>query len=90
MEVIQVLGLVILVISSIAVLAVIEKKYDLNLGISSYNYDDMDCWGFGHQSTRKQLAEKDKTIAQLIERVEVLEKIVTDPAEQLKREINQL
>lgn len=43
-----------------------------------------------HIEQGKQLNEKDQTIAQLQERIQVLEKIVTEPAYELNQKINQL
>lgn len=41
-------------------------------------------------STTKVIAEKDETIAELRARVEVLENLVTEPAYELNKKINQL
>lgn len=40
--------------------------------------------------TEQTIREKDQTIAELRERIEVLEKIVTEPAYELNKKINQL
>lgn len=54
-------------------------------GLSGYSYKNTKEHAF-----MEKLSEKDAEIASLKDRVATLEKMVTDPAEQLKREIDRL
>lgn len=103
-ELVEKTYLVILVVGAVAALAYVDKKYQLGLG-KGLNSSFVDSGsanatgdGFSWCSNRntkehafmEKLSEKDAEIASLKERVATLEKIVTDPAEQLKREIDRL
>ncbi len=103
-ELVEKTYLVILVVGAVAALAYVDKKYQLGLskGLNSSFVDSGSANatgdGFSWCSNRntkehafmEKLSEKDAEIASLKERVATLEKIVTDPAEQLKREIDGL
>lgn len=89
MEFMQLISVTTVIVSAIIVLAVVDKKYQLNLNATFWgNSED---W-FGHRghSQMSEVQAKDKVISELKSRIEVLEKIVTDPAEQLKRDIEAL
>lgn len=98
MELLQIAGVTLIVCSAIFVLEVLDKKYQLNLnmGFNEASWSNEGLFGYGNSGTKvnqnllNELADKDKTIEALAQRVAVLEKIVTDPAEQLKRDIEQL
>lgn len=100
MEFIQYTGYVIVISCSIVALALLNKRFDLGLGvtadeISSGDFNSGDIWGCSMSSStttklQKQLKIKSKEIADLQQRVAVLEKLLIDPCEQLKREINSL
>ncbi len=89
MEFIQLIGVTTVIVSAIIVLAVVDKKYHLNLNASLWDTSD-DWLGRSQQAKNQQANDKDQTIQALQSRIEVLEKLVTDPAEQLKREIDAL
>jgi len=94
METIQTILTIFGVFTGIALLAYVDKRYALGLNVGM-NADDnwFSCASNNRQSTSSQidkLAEKDREIKALAERVATLEKLVTDPAEQLKREIDGL
>lgn len=98
MELLQIAGVTIIVCSAIFVLALLDKKYQLNLnmGFNDTSWNNESFFGYGTSNTRanqnlhNELTDKDKMIDALAKRVAVLEKIVTDPTEQLKRDIEQL
>ena len=100
MEFIQYTGYVIVISCSIVALALLNKRFDLGLGvtadeISSGDLNSSDIWGCSMSSPsttkqQQQLKIKSKEIVDLQQRVAVLEKLLTDPSEQLKREINSL
>jgi hypothetical protein len=87
MEVLQLFLTMIVIILGISTLAYLNKKYDLGLNeVSS-------CNGFNDGNARELshlLHIKEQEIGSLKERVQVLEKLVTDPKEHLKREIDAL
>ncbi|NMP29975.1 hypothetical protein HII17_00250 [Thalassotalea sp. M1531] len=92
MEMIEAFMTVIMIVSAIAVLAFLDKRFNLglNAGLGGYGAS-YDFWGRPIDNTADKVrAEKDTEIKALKSRIEALEKIVTDPAEQLKREIDQL
>jgi len=87
MEIILLCLTTILIVSSIAVLGFLNKKYDLGLN------DMSGCTWFDEPNSdelNKKIAEKEKQINDLKQRVQILEKLVTDPREQLKRDIDNL
>lgn len=100
MEFIQYTGYVIVISCSIIAIALLNKRFNLGLGvtadeISAGDLNSSDIWGSSMSSSsttkqQKQLKIKSKEIADLQQRVAVLEKLLTDPSEQLKREINSL
>lgn len=83
MEFLEQASVVVVMALSIALLAFLDKRFDLGLAMSS-----SDSWSMGFNSESSD--KKDKEIAELKQRIEVLEKIATDPAEQLDREIRNL
>jgi hypothetical protein len=84
MEFIQIIISTSIIVGGILLVGYLNKRFDLGLDdISSEMFG-----GLGCNTQIKRLAEKDKLIKSLTERVEVLEKLITDPQEQLKREIN--
>lgn len=103
-ELVEKTYLVILVVGTVVALAYVDKKYQLGLskGLNGNFVDSSSAKDTGEDfswySNRnakeyafmEKLSEKDAEIASLKERVATLEKIVTDPAEQLKREIDRL
>ena len=100
MEFIQYTGYVIVISCSIVALALLNKRFDLGLSVTAdeISFGDLnssDIWGCSMSSSsttnqQKQLKIKSKEIVELQQRVAVLEKLLTDPSEQLKREINSL
>ena len=86
MEIIQLVASTSIIVSGILLVGFLNKRFDLGLEDASSGM-----WGSsGCNSQAKRIAEKDKLIKSLSERVEVLEKLVTDPREQLKKEIDNL
>lgn len=81
------------VVSAIVFLAYIDKRFGLGLNTGLSNDD----W-FGHsanatnatKASKTELTNKEQEIQKLKERVATLEKIVTDPKEQLRKEIDSL
>ena len=97
MEIIQMVALFIAISAVLFGVTYLDKKYQLNLGHYGTKLDDMfgidDSFGQGSvskETLNKELAKKDDVISNLTERVQTLERIVTDPAEQLKRKIDRL
>lgn len=89
MEIIETSVVIISLVVGFALLAYLDKRFALGLN------DSMSCNSlFGYQNDKQtetnQLKEKNREIAELRQRIETLEKIVTDPAEQLKQEIDRL
>jgi len=88
MEFIQLILTTAVIVSAILVIAIVDKKYQLGLNNSS------GMWGSSSLnaklSIKSEVARKDAEIEALKQRVAVLEKLVTDPTEQLKREIDSL
>ena len=87
MEFLQDASLVALIVTSIAGLAYLNKRFDLGLEMSS---SDLTMCGGSVYKRDATLASKDKEINELKQRIEVLEKLITDPGERLKREIDSL
>ena len=86
MEIIQFIASTSIIVSGILLVGFLNKRFDLGLeGESFGKWNGETC-----NNQTKRLAEKDRLIKSLSDRVEVLEKLVTDPREQLKREINGL
>ncbi|MEW6981476.1 hypothetical protein AAD001_02355 [Colwelliaceae bacterium 6471] len=81
MEYIQDAGFIFILVSTIALLTYLDKKFNLGLAESS---------GFTKNNTNAQLDDNEQTIVELKKRIQVLERIVTDPREQLKRDIESL
>jgi|GEM_PF-1591883 len=82
-----------------AILSVLDKKLRLGLGIENYSVtnkwlsgDNFNADDFGLSMGEGNQKDKnnERQIAELKERVAILEKIVTDESHQLKREIDQL
>ncbi len=97
MEIIQMIALFITISVALFAVAYLDKKYQLNLSHYGAMLDDMfgidESLGQGSvskETLEKELAKKDDVITNLTERVQTLERIVTDPAEQLKRDIDRL
>ena len=87
MEFFQLVTTTTLIISAIAVLAYLNKRYDLGLNDVS---DGSMLGSLNYGQSGKLLKAKDDEIKDLKQRVQVLEALVTDPKEQLKREIDNL
>ena len=87
MEFLEDASLVALIVTSIAGLAYLNKRFDLGLEMSS---SDLTMCGGSVYKRDATLASKDKEINELKQRIEVLEKLITDPGERLKREIDSL
>jgi len=87
MELLQDASLVALIVTSIAALAYLNKRFDLGLEMSP---SDFGMCGKSYREEDRVIANKDREIIDLKQRIEVLEKLVTDPAERLKREIDSL
>ncbi|WP_448211943.1 hypothetical protein [Colwellia sp. MEBiC06753] len=80
------------IVSAIAFLAFLDKKFTLGLSDSAGNWHN---WGMGQTLSNSEIScygyeARDQEILALKARIEVLEKIVTDPAEQLKQQIDRL
>lgn len=86
MEIIQLIASTSIIISGILLVGFLNKRFDL--GLEGEAYGMLGSTSCNNQA--KGLAEKDKLIKSLTERVQVLEQLVTDPKEQLKREIDRL
>ncbi|MFD2168016.1 hypothetical protein ACFSJY_17305 [Thalassotalea euphylliae] len=88
METMEKVMIIFAIASSIFALAWADKRFNLSLFTQGW----MDCSdGFGGQSRlNKALKEKSAEVEALKQRVATLERIVTDPQEQLKREIDSL
>ena len=88
METIQTVMSILTIFTGIALLAYLDKRYALGLndGLNAGS----NWFGCSSANTEAKLADKEREIEGLKERVATLEKIVTDPAEQLKREIDNL
>ncbi len=87
MEIIQLCLTTILIVSSIAVLGFLNKRYDLGLNeLSGCSWFD----DIKPNALNKIVDEKDQQINDLKQRVQILEKLITDPREQLKRDIDNL
>ena len=86
MEFIQDAAIVVLIIGSIIALTITDKRF--NLGLISM--ESTENWSTDFGTSAQSNAEKDKEIAELKQRIEVLEKLATDPALQLDREISKL
>jgi len=87
MEVIQLFMTTVVIILAIAALALLNKKYDLGLNDMSYFLGSSDN---NSRQLNKLLDKKENEIDNLKQRVQVLEKLATDPQEQLKRKIDDL
>ena len=81
--------MIITLFAGIFVLALLDKKYRLGLMACAGRESARGLWG-GHSAKSASDKRKDEQIRQLQQRVEVLERIVTDPQEQLKRDIERL
>jgi len=94
MEFIQQFDGVLLFIVLFSIVAYFDKKFDFNL-LNSTNRDEFNILGFNNESKKhtykeSEASDKEQDIIQLKQRIEILEKIVTDPQEQLRREIDSL
>ena len=68
----------------------LDNKHNWQL-VAWFNGENVNPFKGGHNMSQpKELAEKDKQIDNLKERIQVLEKIVTEPAYELNKKINQL
>jgi len=86
MEVFESIFIVTIIVSAIVSLAYIDKRFKLGLN-AGFDSEQL----LGYQSYSQQSSKQnDDEINALKERIAILEKIVTDPAEQLKREIDNL
>ena len=91
MEIIEKTVLIFTIVASIAGLAWLDKRFVLglsrggNLGFSLEGQDAVT-----ESELKRQIEEKSQEVESLKARVAILEQIVTDPAEQLKREIDGL
>ena len=91
MEIIEKTVLIFTIVASIAGLAWLDKRFALglsrgmNLGLSIEGQDALT-----ESELKRQIEEKSQEVELLKARVATLERIVTDPAEQLKREIDGL
>ncbi|GAA6204204.1 MULTISPECIES: hypothetical protein [Thalassotalea] len=86
MEIIQLIVSTSVIVAGILLVGFLNKRYELGLEDNTSGG-----WAFSNcASYPKRLAEKDQIIKNLSERVAVLEKLVTDPQEQLKQEIDSL
>ena len=81
--------MIITLFAGIFVLALLDKKYQLGLTACAKSESDRGLWG-GNSANGTCDKRKDERIRQLEQRIEVLERIVTDPQEQLKRDIDKL
>jgi len=85
MEFIQDMLMVILIVSSIIALAIVDKRYNLGLSMSLMNTSMTQ-----PNPTSQTVEQKDVEILALKKRIEVLEKIVTEPSYELDKEIRRL
>ena len=85
MEFIQDMLMVILIVSSIIALAIVDKRYNLGLSMSSMSTSITQL-----NPTSQTVEQKDAEILALKKRIEVLEKIVTEPGYELDKEISRL
>ncbi|REL25748.1 hypothetical protein DXX93_03710 [Thalassotalea euphylliae] len=91
MEIVEKTLLIFTIMAAIVGLAWLDKRFALglsggmNLGVSA------NAKGSAKDAElQRQIAEKSQEVELLKQRVATLERIVTDPAEQLKREIDRL
>ena len=87
MDILQLLLTMIVIILGISSLAFLNKKFELGLNDLSFEGGGA---GVNKCELNKRLSIKEQEIGQLKARVKILEQLVTDPREQLKREINRL
>lgn len=87
MEVFQLLPTTVIIVTAIALLGFLNQRFDLGLSDLSYGprVDSIDS-----TKLHKIILEKNVEVNDLKKRIQVLEKIVTDPKEQLRREIDDL
>jgi hypothetical protein len=87
MEIVEQIITIFAIVTAIGLLAYFDKRFDLGLnsGFSTGGWH-----GLSNNKTHPQMAQKNKEIQELKARVATLEKIVTDPSEQLKQEIDRL
>lgn len=93
MEILHMFIATVIIVSAIAVLGFLDKKYQLGLSASSELSYQPKMNNHGSHITaqfEQVISTKNKEIKELQERVNVLERIVTDPKEQLLREIDRL
>ncbi|MDO6446580.1 hypothetical protein Q4493_12420 [Colwellia sp. 1_MG-2023] len=86
MEIMQLIVATSIIVAGILLVGYLNKRFELGLEDSSLG----GCTLTNGANYSNRLAEKDKIIKNLSERVAVLEKLVTDPQEQLKKEIDSL
>ncbi len=86
MEILQLITTTSIIVIGIALVGYLNKRFSLGIEDISSEF-----WvGPSDENQAKDSVEKDKLIKSLSERVKVLEQIITDPKEQLKREIDRL
>ena len=90
METVQTILTIFAVFTGVVVLAFLDKRFALGLNTGLGEGANNLLFGCSSSKQQQRLAQKDEQIKALEARVAVLEKIVTDPAEQLKREIDSL
>ena len=86
MEIIQLIAATSIIVAGILLVGYLNKRFEL--GLEDHSTGGWALTNCTNQTNR--LAEKDKIIKNLSERVAVLEKLVTDPQEQLKKQIDSL
>lgn len=87
MEIFQLFATTLIIVTAIALLGFLNKSFDL--GLSDLSHDPR-IGTIDSMKLHKIISEKNAEVNDLKKRIQVLEKIVTDPKEQLRREINNL
>ncbi|MDG1752398.1 MAG: hypothetical protein P8I03_12160 [Thalassotalea sp.] len=86
MEIIQLIATTSIIVSGILLVGFLNKRFNLGIEDTSSEF-----WvGASYKNQVKDSVEKDELIQSLSARVQVLEQLITDPKEQLRREIDRL